>query len=163
MNTRRFVKTYPSSAAARTARAHYRWLASLQADVVFPDLLGGTGDTVEFAHIPGRTAGIGDLVTVSAALGRLHQAARRAGLDRAQVNSRFTTSGGLRLASFAGPRRQRLHQLRARTADCPLGHQDIDAWLDRAALLPAALYKDANPATSSSPPEPMWSWWTSTP
>lgn len=148
MTPRRFTKPYPSPEAAGSARAHYRWLASLSADLVLPELIESaetTGSTLEFAHVEGRTAEPGDLPAVAATLGILHAAARRAGLDRAQVNSRLRLSTGLHLEPFAGPRRRRLHELRSQSPDCPLDHAAIDAWLDHAALLPAALYKDANP------------------
>ncbi|WP_235884052.1 phosphotransferase [Saccharopolyspora elongata] len=145
MTTRRFIKTYRDARAADTAREHYRWLTGLNAGIEYPEMIGGTDTTLGFAHVTGRAAELDDLPAVAAVLGRLHYAARRAGIDQAQVNSRYITPGGRWLAPFAGPRRKRLHHQRDQTPDSPLDHQDIDAWLDHAALFPAAIYKDSNP------------------
>lgn len=140
-----FIKHYHDPETARAALAHYHWLTNLAAEVELPALCGHSDRTLEFVHIAGRVADLGDLPAVAGALGRLHRAARQAGLAQAQANSRYCTCDGAILAPFAAPRRRRLHELRARTSDSPLSHNAIDSWLDAAALLPVALYKDANP------------------
>ncbi len=145
--TATFVKRYRTSVEVDTALGHYRWLVGLAADIDFPALVGHTARTVEFEHFPGRTARPADLPTVAAALGRLHRTARRRGLDHALGNSRYKTASGLVLDAFAGPRRSRLHAVlrQGLAPNSPLSHRTVDQWLDHAAELPVALYKDANP------------------
>ncbi|MDR7303877.1 phosphotransferase [Haloactinomyces albus] len=145
MSPARFIKRYRSPAEVDTALAHYRWLLSLGADVGLPRLLEHTPWTLEFEHVSGRAAELGDLPAVASALGRLHHTARQRGLAQAMANSRYITSDVI-LDAFAGPRRRRLHELCAvQGAGAPLSHEAIGAWLDHAAMLPVALYKDANP------------------
>lgn len=147
MTTATFLKPYRTRAAIDAALGHYRWLAQLGTDVELPRLLRHTATAIEFEYIPGRTARTNDLPIVATALGRMHRAARRHQLARAAVNSPYRTASGLTISAFAAPRRLRLHAVlnQAPPPHSPLSHASVDWWLDHAARLPTALYKDANP------------------
>nr|WP_255357210.1 phosphotransferase [Sciscionella sp. SE31] len=81
---------------------------------------------------------------VARTLGRLHRAARDRGLRCVDANQPFPLGTGRTLAGFAEPRRGRL-LVALSTVRSPLSVQLVDAWLERASVLPTALYKDANP------------------
>lgn len=139
-----WIKTYPSVQAAAKAAAHYDWISDT-GQLSLPDLLLRDGPRLAFAHVPGRHVEPADLPDVARALALFHAAAHQH-LDRIPAGSPHHTHRGLTIPGFTDRRQDRLQQLvTAPTApDTWLTPSAIRAWMDRAALLPAAVYKDAN-------------------
>ncbi|WP_243436726.1 phosphotransferase [Streptomyces sp. FH025] len=143
---RTFTKTYADPGAQQQALAHHRWIARVNPDVRIPEVIQVIPSAIDFEHIDGRHGGPDDLATLAALLGHQHTNAYTRELHTARLNAPHT-SDGITIAGFADDRRERLHQLLASGAvpGPALTRDAIDGWLERAATMPAAFYKDANP------------------
>jgi aminoglycoside/choline kinase family phosphotransferase len=139
-----WIKPYPTLAAAESATHHHVWISGV-GQLPVPDLLGHDGDTLVFAHVPGRHAAPDDLTAVARTLARFHAAAHRH-LAGAHMNQPHTTSRGQVIAGFSERREQRLLDLLAAPSppDTTLTAEHVAAWMAHAADLPPTVYKDAN-------------------
>jgi len=141
-----FTKAYADPRTQQQALAHQRWVTQVNPDVPTPAVVGVRAGAIDFQHIEGRHAKPDDLDTVAHILGHQHATAHARELHAARLDTPHT-SGTLTIADFATGRRERLHQLLASGAvsEAPLQVETVDDWLRRAASLPTAFYKDANP------------------
>jgi Ser/Thr protein kinase RdoA (MazF antagonist) len=140
MSSNRFIKQYDDLRRCSAAAAHHEWLTGLESGVRLPHLVRRTSRHLVFERLLGRTPEVTDLPRVASTLGRLHDAAYRRELHSARLDQPHTTSTGLVLPDFAGPRRDALHRA-ARITRVDLAA--LDAALDRSGQ-PAAFYKDPN-------------------
>ena len=141
-----FTKAYASPLARHRAQEHHRWIAHTTPGILIPAIVGARPAEIDFEYLPGRHAGPGDLLLLADLLGRQHAAAHAGALHAARMNEPHTTAG-VSIAAFAQDRRERLHELLAASAipQSLLTAEAVDAWIEEAADLPAAFYKDANP------------------
>ncbi|MEV4197539.1 phosphotransferase [Micromonospora globbae] len=135
-----FVKRYDHPERRAAATANHAWLTSLDAAVRLPRLLASDAQHLIFERLPGHTPAVADLPRVAAALGRLHAAAHERELHAARLDQPHTTTTGLVIPDFAGPRRAALHRA---AAVAGVDAAAVDALLDRPGP-PAAFYKDPN-------------------
>ncbi|MBE1487497.1 phosphotransferase [Plantactinospora soyae] len=140
MSSNLFIKRYDDVRRCSAAAAHHDWLTGLKSEVRLPHLITRASRHLVFERLPGRTPEVADLPRVASTLGRLHDAAYRRELHSACLDQPHTTSTGLVLPDFAGPRREALH--RAARVTC-VDLAALDAVLDRPCR-PAAFYKDPN-------------------
>ncbi|MFE1397017.1 aminoglycoside phosphotransferase family protein [Nocardiopsis dassonvillei] len=137
-----FTKEYPSRGSAGAAAAHHRWLASLEAPV--PDLLEATSEKLVFARVDGAHCHAADVPDVAALLGSLHAEAFKRELHAANLDTPFSTSNGVLLASFVEPRVAWLGRHRRSGAISERQYDVAVAMITQAARRPAAFYKDCN-------------------
>ncbi|MGA5818799.1 phosphotransferase [Kitasatospora sp. NPDC094028] len=143
---RTFTKTYTDPEAQRRALAHHRWIARFNPDVRIPEVVQVRPTAIHFERLDGRHGGPDDLVTLADLLGRQHINAHTRELHAARLDAPHTHDG-INIAGFTDDRRERLHHLLASgTVPEPvLTPEAADDWLKRAATMPVAFYKDANP------------------
>jgi hypothetical protein len=141
-----FTKTYANAQAQQQSLAHHRWIAQANPDVLLPAIVQVRSTAIDFEHLEGRHGGPDDLVALADLLGHQHATAHAGELHAARLHAPHIV-GAITIAGFADGRRERLHQLLA-SGEVPeplVDLEAIDSWLDLAATLPAAFYKDANP------------------
>ncbi|MGW4896616.1 phosphotransferase [Kitasatospora sp. NPDC004240] len=143
---RLFTKAYATPEACQQSLAHYRWLARADPEVRIPRIIRIRSSAIDFEHLDGHHGGPDDLTVLADLLGRQHTTAHVRELHAARMNVPHTR-GGITIAGFADGRRERLHHLLASGAvpDPVLTCEAAQRWVEHAATLPAALYKDANP------------------
>ncbi|MEV7020881.1 phosphotransferase [Kitasatospora sp. NPDC093558] len=143
---RAFTKTYADPQTQQQALAHHRWIARANPDVRIPKVLQVHPTGIDFEHLDGLHGTADDLVPLADLLGHQHTTAHTRELHAARLDAPHT-SDGTTIAGFAAGRRERLHHLLASGAvpGLALTREAIDGWLERAATMPAAFYKDANP------------------
>ena len=143
---RTFTKTYADTQAQQRALAHHRWIARVNPDVRIPEVVHVRPTAIDFEHLDGRHGIADDLVTLAGLLGHQHATAHTRDLYAARMDAPHT-SGDVTIAGFVEDRRERLHQILASGAvpEPALTREAADGWLERAATMPAAFYKDANP------------------
>ncbi|MEU6020679.1 phosphotransferase [Micromonospora sp. NPDC047134] len=140
MTSNPFMKRYDDPQRCSAAAAHHHWLTGLESGVRLPRLVTRTSHHLVFERLPGRTPEVADLPRVAATLGRLHHTAHRRELHTARLDQAHTTSTGLVLPHFAGPRRQALHRAAHITG---IDLTTLDTVLDRVDQA-VAFYKDPN-------------------
>ncbi|MGW2867895.1 phosphotransferase [Kitasatospora sp. NPDC001225] len=143
---RTFTKTYTDPQLQQRTLAHYRWIARINPDVRISEVVQVRPTTIDFEHLDGHHGTTDDLVALAGLLGHQHTTAHTRDLHAARLDAPHT-SGDVTIASFADSRRERLHRLLG-TGTVPgpiLTREAIDGWLERAATMPAAFYKDADP------------------
>ncbi|MGW7584455.1 phosphotransferase [Kitasatospora sp. NPDC054768] len=143
---RTFTKTYDHPLLQQRSLAHQRWFTSVNPDVRTPRVVGQRSGKTVYEHLDGRHAGPADLVLLADLLGHQHTSAYLTVLKGARLDTAFT-SGGTTIDGFVDGRRERLRRLLA-SGSVPgpaLTPEAADGWLQRAADMPAAFYKDANP------------------
>ncbi|TMR99490.1 hypothetical protein EJK15_06660 [Nonomuraea basaltis] len=141
-----FTKAYANPRARQRAQEHHRWIAHATPGIRIPAIVDARPTEIDFEYLQGRHGGPGDLLHLADLLGRQHAAAYAGALHAARMNEPHTTAG-VSIAAFAQDRRERLHELLAANAipQPLLTAEAVDAWIEEAADLPAAFYKDANP------------------
>ncbi|MFD4393606.1 phosphotransferase [Kitasatospora sp. NPDC058478] len=156
-----FTKTFTDPHTQQRSLAHHRWIARANPDVRIPQVVHIHPTAIDFEHLDGHHGTPDDLLTLADLLGHQHTTAHTHDLHAAHLNTPHTsadhTSGDVAtadvataevtIADFADSRRERLHRLLATgTVPAPLLTPGaIDGWLEQAATMPAAFYKDANP------------------
>ncbi|MEV6981790.1 phosphotransferase [Sphaerisporangium sp. NPDC051017] len=101
---------------------------------------------IDFEHLDGRHGGPDDLAALADILGHQHTTAHARQLQAARLDMPYT-HGTVTITGFADGRRERLHQLLASGSvpEAALTPEAADDWLERAATMPTAFYKDSNP------------------
>jgi hypothetical protein len=141
-----FTKAYADPRARQRAQDHHRWISHTTPGTWIPAIVGVRPTAVDFEYLPGRHGGPGDLLFLADLLGRQHAEAYTSVLHAARMNEPHTAAG-VTISAFAQDRCERLHELLAAGAipQPLLTTADADAWIEEAADLPPAFYKDANP------------------
>ncbi|MFJ9609602.1 FtsX-like permease family protein [Kitasatospora sp. NPDC101176] len=143
---RTFTKTYDHPLLQQRSLAHQRWIAGVNPDVRTPQVVEQRPGEIVYEHLDGCHVGPADLVVVADLLGHQHTSAYLSVLKDARPDTAFT-SGGTTIDGFVDGRRERLRRLLA-SGSVPgpaLTPEAAAGWLQRAADMPAAFYKDANP------------------
>ncbi|MET8540973.1 phosphotransferase [Kitasatospora sp. NPDC004799] len=144
---RTFTKTYDHPLLQQRSLAHQAWLTGVNPDVRTPRVVEQRPGEIVYEHLDGRHAGPADLVALAGLLGRQHTAAYFRELVHARLDASFTSGGTITLDGFIDGRRERLrHLLTSESVPEPaLTLEAVEGWLQKAAGMPAAFYKDANP------------------
>ncbi|WP_331744952.1 phosphotransferase [Kitasatospora sp. NBC_01300] len=149
--TRTFTKTFADPHTQQRSLAHHRWIARANPDVRVPHVVHVHPTAIDYEHLDGHHGTPDDLLTLADLLGHQHTTAHTHHLHAARMNAPHTsgavTTADVTIDDFADSRRERLQRLLATgTVPSPLLTPDaIDDWLERAATMPAAFYKDSNP------------------